>query len=102
MRAKTVVMAIETAREGGRLGQPTPLVSALLVLTIGAFPVMAHELVGWLETAKLQPEGIAVSSKLDTGADVSSLGADAIQVVETDGAAVVRFRVQGPGGGREL
>ena len=102
MRAKTLVATLETAPVGGRLAQQTLLVSALLVVSIGAFPVVAHDLVGWLETAKLQPEDITLSSKLDTGADVSSLGADAIQVVETDGVAVVRFRIQGPGGGREL
>jgi hypothetical protein len=54
---------------------------------------------GWLEGAYLQPWGIRVRAKLDTGARTSSLHADRITTFEQDGETWVRFHL--PYGRRE-
>ena len=46
---------------------------------------------GWLEWARLGPEGMVVSGKLDTGADNSSLNARDLTAFRRDGRPWVRF-----------
>ena len=50
---------------------------------------------GWIETIRLQPEGVALEAKLDTGADTSSLDARDITLFSRDGEKWVRFSVEG-------
>ncbi len=89
-----------TSRASIRVSRTTFVVAFALALV--ALPAAGREVAGWLETARLEPEGIELSAKLDTGADVSSLGAEAIRVVPNAGETSVHFRVQTPGGGLEL
>ena len=49
------------------------------------------ETLGWLESAFLQPWGIRVTAKLDTGARTSSINANNIQVYKKDQDKWVRF-----------
>lgn len=70
---------------------------AALAALLAAMPAGAREVMGWLEPAQLEPEGIRLTAKLDTGADRSSLGAADIQVFSADGRDRVRFRPQIPG-----
>lgn len=46
--------------------------------------------IGWVERAMLQPGGILVHAKIDTGADYSSLNAHNIEAFDRDGAPWVR------------
>ena len=48
---------------------------------------------GWIENATLEPWGVKVKSKLDTGALTSSLHARNIERFEKDGEEWVRFEV---------
>ena len=50
---------------------------------------------GWIETIRLQPDGVALEAKLDTGADTSSLDARNIEQFSRDGEKWVRFSVEG-------
>lgn len=79
-----------TLQQRGGFLQGAAILAALLV----ALPAGAREVAGWLESALLEPEGIRVTSKLDTGADSSSLGAADIQIFSADGRDKVRFRLQ--------
>lgn len=49
---------------------------------------------GWVENASIEPWGIAVKAKLDSGALTSSLDARDIEVFEKDGEGWVRFRLK--------
>ena len=48
-------------------------------------------IVGAVEWAKIQPAGLWVESRIDTGADTTSIHAEDIQLVEKDGKRYVRF-----------
>ncbi len=56
------------------------------IATAGDLPVY-----GWLESAYLQPWGVKLKAKLDTGAKTSSIHAVDILPFERDGAEWVRF-----------
>lgn len=65
---------------------------AALLLTVVATPVSGEpEIVGWLEGAYLQPWGVRVRAKLDTGARTSAMHAENIEPFEKDGQVWVRF-----------
>ena len=49
---------------------------------------------GWVENAYIEPWGIAVKAKLDSGALTSSLDARDIEMFEKDGEEWVRFRLK--------
>jgi hypothetical protein len=49
---------------------------------------------GWVENATIQPWGIAVKAKLDSGALTSSLDARDIEIFEQEGEEWVRFRLK--------
>ncbi|ETN92896.1 hypothetical protein U062_00779 [Gammaproteobacteria bacterium MOLA455] len=48
-------------------------------------------IVGAVEWAKIQPAGLWIESRIDTGADTTSIHAENIQLVEKDGKRYVRF-----------
>lgn len=48
-------------------------------------------IVGAVEWAKIQPAGLWIESRIDTGADTTSIHAEDIQLVEKDGKRYVRF-----------
>jgi hypothetical protein len=68
--------------------------ATILSLSLLAFPALAREVVGWLESAQVEPEGIRLRAKLDTGADTTSLGASDIRLYSADGSDYVAFRPQ--------
>ncbi|AQU83056.1 MAG: ATP-dependent zinc protease [Halomonas sp.] len=49
---------------------------------------------GWVENATIEPWGIAVKAKLDSGALTSSLDARDIELFEKEGEEWVRFRLK--------
>jgi hypothetical protein len=73
------------------------LLLALLVLAAGflylAGPAGAGEkkVVGWVEKIRIDPGGVVLSAKLDSGAEYSSLDARNITFFRRDGANWVRF-----------
>lgn len=60
------------------------------------------EIVGWVEKVRLNPTGMVVQAKLDTGADFSSLSASEIKEFERDGAPWVSFSVENRYGEKKL
>lgn len=60
-----------------------------------AGPVMAKQpkVYGWLEMATIEPWGVAVKAKLDSGALTSSMHAENIEEFTKDGEEWVRFTV---------
>lgn len=52
------------------------------------------EVFGWVENATIEPWGIAVKAKLDSGALTSSLDAREIEIFEKAGEEWVRFRLK--------
>lgn len=71
------------------------MVFGFVLLCLTPVEGIADELrtLGWLEWAWLQPNGIKVKAKLDTGAKTSSIYAVDIVPFERDGALWVRFRI---------
>ena len=52
-------------------------------------------ILGWVESVVLQPSGLQLEAKLDTGADSSSLDADRLSLFEREGQEWVSFGVDG-------
>jgi len=48
-------------------------------------------IIGAVEWAKIQPAGLWIESRIDTGADTTSIHAQDIQLIEKDGKRYVRF-----------
>lgn len=72
-----------------------PLLAALLLSIV--FPAVADDaqkVFGWVEKATLEPWGVAVKAKLDSGALTSSLDARDIEVFDRQGEEWVRFRLR--------
>ncbi|PWV81707.1 ATP-dependent zinc protease [Halomonas sp. A11-A] len=70
-----------------------------LVLAAGLLAGMAQagaddKVFGWVERATIEPWGVAVKAKLDSGALTSSLDAREIETFERDGEEWVRFRLK--------
>jgi hypothetical protein len=60
------------------------------------------EILGWMEKAMLNPGGVILPAKLDTGADHSSLDADDVTMIQKEGRQWVRFTVTAPDGRRTI
>ena len=65
----------------------------LMAAIPAALKAEAKQIVGWIEKAKIFPGGLALTAKLDTGADNSSLDASQVTEFERDGETWVRFQV---------
>lgn len=64
----------------------------MLLYACCSLPLAAEpEIVGWLEGAYLQPWGVRVRAKLDTGAKTSAIHAENIESFEKEGEVWVRF-----------
>lgn len=72
---------------------PSMLLAGFLLF--GAAPVaLADTVFGWVERATIEPWGVAVQAKLDSGALTSSLDAREIETFEREGEEWVRFRLK--------
>jgi len=72
-----------------------PILFAALGAALLASPVQADDKVfGWVERATIEPWGVAVKAKLDSGALTSSLDAREIETFERDGEEWVSFRLK--------
>lgn len=67
------------------------LASALLM---GTSAQAEDKVFGWVENAYIEPWGIAVKAKLDSGALTSSLDARDIEMFDKEGEEWVRFRLK--------
>ena len=65
--------------------------SGLLVATIAA--ASQNQVVGWLERVRIFPGGFALSAKMDSGADNSSLNVTDFTIENREGQEWVRFKV---------
>lgn len=74
------------------------LLITVFVCLLSGFTTVPDTL-GWLEGAYLQPWGVRVRAKLDSGALTSSIHAEDIETYSVDGEQWVRFLF--PFGGRE-
>lgn len=71
------------------------LLGGVLAGTLAASAVASDEKVfGWVESATIEPWGIMVKAKLDSGALTSSLDARDIEMFEKEGEEWVRFRLK--------
>ncbi|HDZ45479.1 hypothetical protein LCGC14_0194080 [marine sediment metagenome] len=79
-----------------RLMSKTLLGSLVIGATLFTSTASAEEdqVFGWVENATLQPWGITVKAKLDSGALTSSLDARDIELFEQDDEQWVRFRLK--------
>lgn len=66
-------------------------VAALLCLSLLCAPSTQAETLGWVENVYLQPWGIKLRAKLDTGARTSSVHAENLERFDRDGRPWVRF-----------
>ncbi|AMD01267.1 hypothetical protein LOKO_02204 [Halomonas chromatireducens] len=64
------------------------------LLFVLAPAAMGEEVFGWVEKATLEPWGVEVKAKLDSGALTSSLDARDIERFEKEGEEWVRFRLE--------
>ncbi|MGJ7456435.1 ATP-dependent zinc protease family protein [Halomonas sp. MA07-2] len=72
-----------------------PLMLLAGFLLVGAAPTaLADKVFGWVERATIEPWGVAVKAKLDSGALTSSLDARDIESFEHEGEEWVRFRLK--------
>ncbi len=69
------------------------LAMVLSVLVPWSMPLTAKQMVGWVEWARLEPSGLRLKAKLDTGAKHSSLSTTRMVFSVLDGSRYVRFRV---------
>jgi hypothetical protein len=65
-----------------------------LALAVMAPAALADKVFGWVERATIEPWGVAVKAKLDSGALTSSLDAREIELFEREGEEWVRFRLK--------
>ncbi|WP_043530921.1 ATP-dependent zinc protease [Halomonas xinjiangensis] len=75
-----------------------PIVRAMAgLLLLGTFGVVQaddRKVFGWVEKATIEPWGVEVKAKLDSGALTSSMDARDIERFEKDGEDWVRFRLE--------
>ncbi len=79
-------------------GQVKRIFSSLLsvvmfVLLSGSVVCAEKPVVGWLESARILPDGLVLEAKLDTGADNTSLDARNITAIRRNGKNILRFNV---------
>ena len=70
-----------------------------LAITAGK---MHLPIIGAIEWAKVEPSGVMFESRIDTGADTTSIHAEDIQLIEKDGKRYVRFVLIHPDSGKYL
>lgn len=71
--------------------------SCMLVLLLTLLTTMGHAgtpVFGWVEDATIEPWGVQVKAKLDTGALTSSMHAQDIRLLQRDGQDWVAFSVR--------
>ena len=70
--------------------------AAMALLAVIATPALAAQkpLFGWIENASIEPWGVQVKAKLDTGALTSSMHAEDLERFEKDGDDWVRFTIE--------
>jgi len=76
---------------------------ALVLLGVLGGSALAAEnkqVVGWIEAVKVSTEAVAMDAKVDTGADFSSVHADAIRFYRQNGDLWVEFTLQDQAGRR--
>lgn len=67
----------------------------LLIVALGfSSDTYGKEVVGLVETVRIQPSGLIVDAKIDTGADNSSIHASDVHRFKRRGDSWVRFRVE--------
>jgi hypothetical protein len=89
--------------------EPT-VVEKVVVKTVPApMPPMATTagklhlpIIGAVEWARVEPSGLLLEARIDTGAETTSLHADNIQLVERDGKRFVAFELANPDGGDKV
>lgn len=64
----------------------------------GCLDTEGFVVVGELEHVSIEPEGLRLKARIDTGAQTSSLGIVSQQPFERDGQRWLRFSVENPGG----
>jgi hypothetical protein len=74
-----------------RLSGQATLLALLLCIPLTA---LAKEVAGWVEMAVIQPGGLEVRAKLDSGAETSSLHCTCSSTFQKDGKEWVRFTVE--------
>lgn len=72
---------------------PSMLLAGFLLAGV-APAALADKVFGWVEYATIEPWGVAVKAKLDSGALTSSLDAREIETFEREGEEWVRFRLK--------
>ena len=72
--------------------RPT-LICGLLYLAMSAVSTHADErkTIGWIERVSVTTEGLTMEAKIDTGADFSSVHAEALRYFDRDGSRWVEF-----------
>ena len=70
-----------------------PLLLLLVAPMAPLAPAAAIELAGWVERVRLEPYGLTLRAKIDTGAKHSSLNASDIQFLLNEGKEYARFRI---------
>lgn len=68
---------------------------ALVIIGFALLPstLLAKEMVGWVENARLYPGNLLIKAKIDTGAKSSSINCNCITPVERGGEKWVRFSI---------
>ena len=71
-----------------------PLVISISFLSLLFGDANGREIAGWVEQARLEPSGIELKAKLDTGAKTSSVTASEMEFFTRNGTEYVRFKVE--------
>jgi len=73
-----------------------PVIQALLIfaLSTGAVHAADKKLIGWIERVSVTTEDLTMEAKVDTGADFSSVHAEAIRYFVRDDAPWVEFTLR--------
>ncbi|MFI8481539.1 ATP-dependent zinc protease [Pseudomonas sp. NPDC078700] len=67
---------------------------ALGLMAPGLSAAQSGKVFGWVEKGSIEPEGIEVKIKLDTGAKTSSMHAEDLERFKKDGDEWVRFNIE--------
>jgi hypothetical protein len=67
---------------------------ALATLFSSSHVARANQVIGWIEYIGIQPQGIVMEAKIDTGADNSSVHAEDVRIDETNGKQMVTFTLR--------
>ena len=89
---------------------PEPeVVEKVVIKTVPAEPPLATTagkldlpIIGAVEWASVEPTGLVMEARIDTGADTTSIHAEDIQLIERDGKRYVRFNLLDPDSGEKV